>query len=347
MGRRPRAGCDARSVRMGDPSGPLAQVEGVEQMEFRRVGESGLEVSVVGVGCNQFGRRVDAAGVARIVHAALDAGVTFFDTADVYGVGESEHLLGAALRGRRDSAIVATKVGAQMGEGLYNAGASRRHIRSGVEASLHRLGTDWIDLYQIHNPDADTPIEETLSALDDLVHEGKIRYIGCSNFHGWQIADADWTSYIHHSSRFISAQNEYSLLNRGVEADVAPACEHFGLGLIPYVPLMRGLLTGRYRRGETPPEGGRLSGDAGDEFLTDANFDVVEGLSAYARHKGTDLLGVAIGGLLAQPAVVSVIAGASQPEQVLANVEAAEWAPSPEDLEELDAIAPSRRLPGE
>jgi aryl-alcohol dehydrogenase-like predicted oxidoreductase len=290
---------------------------------------------------------VDAAGVARIVHAALDAGVTFFDTADVYGVGESEHLLGAALRGRRDSAIVATKVGAQMGEGLYNAGASRRHIRSGVEASLHRLGTDWIDLYQIHNPDADTPIEETLSSLDDLVHEGKIRYIGCSNFHGWQIADADWTSYIHHSSRFISAQNEYSLLNRGVEADVAPACEHFGLGLIPYVPLMRGLLTGRYRRGETPPEGGRLSGDAGDEFLTDANFDVVEGLSAYARHKGTDLLGVAIGGLLAQPAVVSVIAGASQPEQVLANVEAAEWAPSPEDLEELDAIAPSRRLPGE
>jgi aryl-alcohol dehydrogenase-like predicted oxidoreductase len=332
---------------MGDPSGPLAQVEGVEQMEFRRVGESGLEVSVVGVGCNQFGRRVDAPGAARIVHAALDAGVTLFDTADVYGGGESERLLGAALRGRRDAAIVATKVGSQMGEGPYNSGASRRHIRDGVEASLRRLGTDWIDLYQIHVPDADTPIEETLSALDDLVHEGKVRYIGCSNFSSWQIADADWTSYIHHFSRFISAQNEYSLLNRGVEAEVAPACEHFGLGLIPYFPLMRGLLTGRYRRGETPPEGGRLSGEAGDEFLTDANFDIVEGLSAYARHKGTDLLGVAIGGLLAQPAVVSVIAGASQPEQVLANVEAAEWVPSPEDLEELDAIASSRRPPGE
>jgi aryl-alcohol dehydrogenase-like predicted oxidoreductase len=316
-------------------------------MEFRRVGESGLEVSVVGVGCNQFGRRVDAPGAARIVHAALDAGVTLFDTADVYGGGESERLLGAALRGRRDAAIVATKVGSQMGEGPYNSGASRRHIRDGVEASLRRLGTDWIDLYQIHVPDADTPIEETLSALDDLVHEGKVRYIGCSNFSSWQIADADWTSYIHHFSRFISAQNEYSLLNRGVEAEVAPACEHFGLGLIPYFPLMRGLLTGRYRRGETPPEGGRLSGEAGDEFLTDANFDIVEGLSAYARHKGTDLLGVAIGGLLAQPAVVSVIAGASQPEQVLANVEAAEWVPSPEDLEELDAIASSRRPPGE
>jgi aryl-alcohol dehydrogenase-like predicted oxidoreductase len=312
-------------------------------MEFRRVGESGLEVSVVGVGCNQFGRRVDAPGVARIVHAAIDAGVTLFDTADVYGAGESERLLGAALRGRRDAAIVATKVGSQMGEGPYNAGASRRHVRSGVEASLRRLGTDWIDLYQIHVPDDDTPIEETLSALDDLVREGKVRYIGCSNFHGWQIADADWTSYIHHFSRFISAQNEYSLLNRGAEAEVVPACEHFGLGFIPYLPLMRGLLTGRYRRGETPPEGGRLSGDAGDEFLTDENFDIVEGLSAYARHKGTDLLGVAIGGLLAQPAVVSVIAGASQPEQVLANVQAAEWVPSPEDLEELDAIAPSER----
>jgi aryl-alcohol dehydrogenase-like predicted oxidoreductase len=331
---------------MGDPSGPLAQVEGVDQMEFRRVGESGLEVSVVGVGCNQFGRRVDAAGVARIVHTALDAGITFFDTADVYGAGESERLLGAALRGRRDAAIVATKVGSQMGEGPYTSGASRRHIRAGVEASLRRLGTDWIDLYQIHVPDADTPIEETLSALDDLVRDGKVRYIGCSNFSGWQIADADWTSYIHHFSRFISAQNEYSLLNRGVEADVAPACEHFGLGLIPYFPLMRGLLTGRYRRGETP-EGGRLAGDAGDEFLTDANFDIVEGLSAYARHKGTDLLGVAIGGLLAQPAVVSVIAGASQPEHVLANVEAAGWVPSPEDLEELDAIAPSARPAGE
>jgi aryl-alcohol dehydrogenase-like predicted oxidoreductase len=316
-------------------------------MEFRRVGESGLEVSVVGVGCNQFGRRVDAAGVARIVHAALDAGVTLFDTADVYNGGESERLLGAALRGRRDSAIVATKVGFPMGEGHYVSGASRRHIRAAVEASLRRLGTEWIDLYQIHVPDPDTPIEETLSALDDLVREGKVRYIGCSNFSGWQIADADWTSYHHHLSRFISAQNEYSLLNRGAETEVAPACEHFGLGLIPYFPLMRGMLTGRYRRGETAPEGGRLSGPAGEEFLTDANFDIVEGLSAFARRKGTDLLGVAIGGLAAQLAVVSVIAGVSQAEQVLANVEAAEWVPSPEDLEELDTIAPSRRPAGE
>jgi aryl-alcohol dehydrogenase-like predicted oxidoreductase len=316
-------------------------------MEFRRLGESGLEVSVVGVGCNQFGRRVDGPGVARIVHAALDAGVTLFDTADVYAAGESERLLGAALRGNRDSVIIATKVGSPMGEGPYASGASRRHIRSAVEQSLRRLNTDWIDLYQIHLPDDDTPIEETLSVLDDLVREGKVRYIGCSNFTGWQIADADWTSYIHHLSRFISAQNEYSLLNRKAEEEVAPACEHFGLGLIPYFPLMRGLLTGRYRRGEEPPEGGRLSGEAGEPFLTDENFDIVEGLSAYARHKGTDLLGVAIGGLLGQPSVVSVIAGASQPEQVLANVQAAEWVPTPEDLVELDEIAPARRPAGQ
>ncbi|MGA8014403.1 MAG: aldo/keto reductase [Candidatus Dormiibacterota bacterium] len=312
-------------------------------MEFRRVGESGLEVSVVGVGCNQFGRRVDGAGVARIVHAAIDAGVSLFDTADIYAQGESERLLGAALRGRREQVIVATKVGGQMGEGPYAVGASRRHIREAVEDSLRRLATDWIDLYQIHFPDADTPIEETLATLDDLVHEGKVRYIGCSNFSGWQIADADWTAYHHRFNRFISAQNEYSLLNRAVEADAVPACEHFGLGLLPFFPLSRGLLTGRYQRGVAAPEGSRLSGPQGEEFLTDANFDIVEGLSAYARRKGTDLLGVAIGGLAAQPAVVSVIAGVSQPEQVLANVAAAEWQPSPDDLAELDEIAPARR----
>ena len=312
-------------------------------MEFRRVGESGLEVSVVGVGCNQFGRRVDAAGVARIVHAALDAGVTLFDTANTYAGGESERLLGAALRGRRDQAIIATKVGGHMGDGAYSSGASRRHIRQAVESSLQRLGSDWIDLYQIHFPDPDTPVEETLSALDDLVHEGKVRYIGCSNFSGWQIADADWTAYHHHLSRFISAQNDYSLLNRQVEAEVSSACEHFGLGLIPFFPLSRGLLTGRYQRGEPAPQGSRLSGPQGEEVLTDAAFDVIEGLAAFARRKGTDLLGVAIGGLAAQPAVVSVIAGASQPEQVLANVAAAEWEPTPEDLAELDTIAPSRR----
>ena len=316
-------------------------------MEFRRVGESGLEVSVVGVGCNQFGGRVDAAGVARIVHAALDAGVTLFDTADIYTRGESERLLGAALRGRRDEAIVATKVGGQMGEGPYTSGASRRHIRAAVEASLSRLGTEWIDLYQVHFPDPGTPIEETLMTLDDLVREGKVRYIGCSNFAGWQIAEADWTAYHHRLNRFVSAQNEYSLLERRAEAEVVPAAEHFGLGIIPYNPLAKGLLTGRYRRGEAAPEGGRLAGPQGDELLSDANFDIVESLSAFARRKGTDLLGVAIGGLAAQPGVVSVIAGASQPEQVLANVAAAEWQPTPEDLAELDGITPSPRPAGE
>jgi aryl-alcohol dehydrogenase-like predicted oxidoreductase len=315
-------------------------------MEFRRVGESGLEVSVVGVGCNQFGRRVDAAGVARIVHAALDAGVTLFDTSNTYAQGDSERFLGAALRGRRDQAIVATKVGGKVGDGPYDSGASRRHIRQQAEESLRRLATDWIDLYQVHFPDADTPIEETLSTLDDLVREGKVRYLGCSNFSGWQIAEADWTAYHHRLTRFVSAQNEYSLLNRGAEAEVIPACDHFGLGFLPYFPLHRGLLTGRYRRGEAPPEGARLAGPQGEKDLSDANFDIVEPLAAYARRKGTDLLGVAIGGLAAQPAVVSVIAGATQPEQVLANVAAAEWQPTPEDLEELDEIAPPRRPAG-
>ena len=312
-------------------------------MEFRRIGESGLEVSVVGVGCNQFGRRVDLAQSARIVHAAIEAGVTLFDTADVYGAGESERCLGAALRGHRDQVIVATKVGGEMGAGPYSSGTSRRHIRQAVEASLRRLGTDWIDLYQVHFPDADTPIEETLSALDDLVHEGKVRYVGCSNFSGWQIADADWTAYHHHTSRFISAQNQYSLLERGAEAEVVPACEHFGLGLIPYFPLGRGLLTGRYRRGEPAPEGSRLDGPQGADVLVDATFDLLESLEAYAQERGTDLLGVAIGGLAAQPGVVSVIAGASRAEQVVANAAAAEWVPSLEDLTELDAIVPSRR----
>jgi aryl-alcohol dehydrogenase-like predicted oxidoreductase len=331
---------------MGANRRAMARIEmpgSASTMEFRRVGESGLEVSAVGVGCNQFGRRVDGAGVARIVHAALDAGVTLFDTADVYAQGESERLLGAALQGRRDAAIVATKVGGRMGDGPYASGASRRHIRQAVEESLRRLGTDWIDLYQVHYADTDTPIEETLATLDDLVREGKVRYVGSSNFSGWQIAEADWTAYHHHLNRFVSAQNLYNLLDRKAEAEVVPACEHFGIGLIPYLPLSQGLLTGRYRRGEPAPEGSRLAGPRGGALLTDENFDGVEALSAYARRKETDLLGVAIGGLLAQPSVVSVIAGVTQPEQVQANVAAAEWVPSPEDLDELDEIVPSQK----
>ncbi len=307
-------------------------------MEFRRVGESGLEVSALGVGCNQFGRRVDAVQVSRIVQGALDAGVTLFDTANIYANGELERLLGAALRGRREAAIVATKVGGRVDEGPYGSGASRRHIRREVEESLRRLGTDWIDLYQVHFPDADTPIEETLGTLDDLVHEGKVRYIGSSNFRGWQIAEADWTAYHHHLNRFVSAQNRYNLLNRSAETEVVPACEHFGVGLIPYVPLAQGLLTGRYRRGEPAPDGSRLAGPQGEARLADANFDAVEALSAYARRHETDLLGVAIGGLLAQPAVVSVIAGVTQLEQVTANVAAADWVPGADDLDELDEI---------
>jgi aryl-alcohol dehydrogenase-like predicted oxidoreductase len=313
------------------------------QMEFRRVGESGLSASVVGLGCNQFGRRVDAAQARNVVAAALEAGITFFDTADTYGEGRSEEFLGAALGRRRDDVVVATKFGGVMAEGPFGSGGSRRYVRTAVEASLSRLGTDWIDLYQFHFPDLETPIEETLGVLDDLVREGKVRYLGCSNFSGWQIADADWTAYHHRFSRFISAQNRYSLLDRAVEAEVVPACENFGVGLIPYAPLAKGLLTGRYHRGEPAPEGSRLSGSAGEELLTDENFDLLDKLEAYAKERGTDLLGVAIGGLAAQPSVASVIAGASAPDQVIANVAAAAWEPSPEDLEALDEIVPPAR----
>lgn len=310
-------------------------------MEFRRVGKSGLEVSVVGLGCNNFGRRLDAQGTADVVHAAIDAGITFFDTADVYGAGQSEEYLGAALKGRRDDVVVATKFRSPMGETPYDQGGSRRYICRAVEANLRRLGTDYIDLYQMHSPDLATPIEETLSALDDVVREGKVRYIGSSNFSGWQIADADWIARTNHLERFISAQNHYSLLAREVEQDVIPACVHFHVGMIPYFPLASGMLTGKYRRGQEAPEGTRLAGMGTNRFMTENNFDVVERLDSFARGKGTTLLHVAIGGLLAQPSVCSVIAGATKVEQIQANVEAAAWQPTKDELNTVNEIAPT------
>jgi aryl-alcohol dehydrogenase-like predicted oxidoreductase len=274
------------------------------------------------------------------VHAALDEGITLFDTSDSYG--RSEERLGRLLEGRREDVVIATKFGSDVRKrgndnGTdWGARGSRRYILRAVESSLRRLRTEWIDLYQLHFPDPATPIEETLSALDDLVRQGKVRYLGSSNLSGWQIADAEWTSRTRHLHRFVSAQNEYSLLNRDIERDVVPALEQYGIGLLPYYPLANGLLTGKYRRGESPASGTRLAGR--ESLLTDEAFDVVEALEGFAKSREVSLLDVAIGGLAAQPAVASVIAGATSAEQVRANVAAGLWEPTLEDLAELDAV---------
>lgn len=307
-------------------------------MTYRPLGDSGLRVSTVGIGCNAFGTRIDGAAVTQIVDAALETGITLFDTADIYGRGESETLLGEALRGRRDEVVLATKFGMDM-QGAngpdWGARGSRRYIRTAVEASLRRLGTDRIDLYQLHRPDESTPIEETLAALSELVAEGKVRYIGSSNLAGWQVVDAEWTARSGGFSRFVSAQNKYSLLDRSVEEELVPACETAGVGILPFFPLEFGLLTGKYRRDQAPPEGSRLAADSQAERLAGADWDEIERLEAYAEQRGLTLLQVAIGGLAAQPAVASVIAGVTSAEQVRSNALAGLWEPSAEDLAEL------------
>jgi aryl-alcohol dehydrogenase-like predicted oxidoreductase len=310
------------------------------EIASKLLGDSGLKVSVVGLGCNNFGRRLAEGGALEVVATALDAGITLFDTADIYSEGQSEEILGKALRGRREQAIIATKFGGQMGTSPFQRGASRRWLRIAVEASLRRLGTEWIDLYQLHFPDGDTPIEETLQTLDDLVHEGKVRYIGSSNFAAWQVADAEWTARTNHQERFVGAQNEYNLLQRSVEAELTPACVRYGIGIIPYSPLASGLLTGKFRRGEAPPQDTRIGKNPqlAQRWLTDRNFDLIESLQQFVERRSLSLLDVAIGGLAAQPQVASVIAGAMTPEQVLANVRAGQWRPSAEDLDELDRI---------
>jgi aryl-alcohol dehydrogenase-like predicted oxidoreductase len=309
-------------------------------MDFRRLGNSGLVVSVVGLGTNNFGMKLDMDQTRAVVHAALDEGITLFDTADSYG--KSEERLGEVLQGNRDDVVLATKFGGDVrNRGLDNgedwgARGSRRYITKAVESSLRRLRTDWIDLYQLHRPDDATPIDETLSALDDLVHAGKVRYLGNSNFTGWQVAEAEWISRTRGRERFISAQNKYSWLDRSIEDDLVPALEHYDIGLLPYFPLANGLLTGKYRRGEVAPAGSRLEGR--DGHLTDAAFDVVEKLETFASDRGITLLDVAVGGLAAQPAVASVIAGATTPEQVKGNVAAGVWQPSAADVAELDEL---------
>ncbi len=309
-------------------------------MQLRRLGNSGLKVSVIGLGCNNFGMRIDLAQTRMVVDAALDCGVNFFDTADIYGAAKSEVFLGEALKGKRDKAVLATKFANPMGEGEYLRGGARRYIVKAVEDSLKRLHTDHIDLYQMHVPDPDTPIEETLRALDDLVRAGKVLYVGNSNFAGWQIADADWISRNNSLERFVSAQNNFSLLERGVEREVLPACERFGLGLLPYFPLASGFLTGKYQRGEPPRQGTRLAawGKRGAAALSDRNFDRLEALEHWAMQRGRRILDLAFAWLLGHRVVSSVIAGATTPEQVEANTRCAEWILTPAEVEEVRAL---------
>ena len=313
-------------------------------MEYRNVGRSGLPVSVAGLGCNNFGMRIDKEQTAAVVHRALELGVTLFDTADIYGGTRSEEFLGAALGDRRKNVVVATKFVGPVGEGPLNRGASRRHVFDAVENSLRRLGTDWIDLYQIHFPDVTTPIEETLRALDDLVKQGKVRYIGCSNFAAWQVVEAQWTARTEHFVPLISAQSEYNLLNRRIERELVPACQEYGLGILPYFPLASGFLSGKYRPGEKPPEGTRLAawGPRGEEVLSERNFAILGALEQFAEARGKSVLDVAIGWLASHPYVPSAIAGATKPEQVEENVKAAEWRLTPEEVSEIDGIT-SRR----
>jgi aryl-alcohol dehydrogenase-like predicted oxidoreductase len=307
---------------------------------MRRLGNSGLKVSQVGLGCNNFGMRIDQAQTQAVVDAAIEAGITLFDTADIYGGTQSEVFLGNALGKRRRDIVLATKFGMRIGDDERKRGGSRRWIMQAVEDSLQRLGTDYIDLYQFHQPDPDTPMGETLRALDDLVTQGKVRYIGNSNFTGWQIADADWTARTEHRTRFISAQNLYSLLERKVEHEVLPACEHFGLGFLPFFPLASGLLSGKYRRGEPPPQDSRLAawGSRGAQALNEKNFDKVEKLTAWAEERGHTILELAFAWLLGHPAVSSVIAGATSPEQVRTNAAAGGWKLTPEEVKEVSEV---------
>lgn len=309
---------------------------------LRTLGSSDIEVTTVGVGCNAFGSRIDEAQTKAVVDACFEHGVNFFDTSDSYG--ESEVLLGKALAGRRDEVVIATKFGMDVGGRNGDDGGRRgsaTYIRTAIEASLERLGTDHIDLYQLHTPDPNTPIEETLGAMNELVIEGKVRAIGSSNLQAWQLVDAVWVSKTKEYASFVTAQNEYSLYNRTAEVELVPACLELGVGILPYFPLAYGLLTGKYGRGEPAPAGTRLATQ--EHRLVNADWDSIDTLQDFADSRGISILELAMGGLAAQPAVVSVIAGATKPEQIAANVAAGEWMPSDEDLEELAEIGKATR----
>jgi aryl-alcohol dehydrogenase-like predicted oxidoreductase len=308
----------------------------MRDLTHRPLGDSGLDVSTIGLGCNNFGRRVDLEGTRAVVDEAIAEGVTFFDTADIYGgSGGSEELLGEVLAGRRDQVVLASKFGMDMHDGKGPRG-SAQYVRDAFEASCRRLRTDVIDYYWYHQPDGVTPIAETLGALDELVRAGKVRAIGASNFSAEQIQEAEDAARDNGLTHFSAIQNQYSLLVREAEQEVLPLCERLGLGFVPFFPLASGLLTGKYRRGEPAPEGTRLA--ARSEVATDAQFDLLESLSRFAEERGLSMVDVAIGALLAQPVVSSVIAGATKPDQVRTNAAAARWQPSEDDLAELSRI---------
>ncbi len=303
-------------------------------MQFRNLGRSGLRVSLVGLGCNNFGGRIELDATRKVVDAAIEHGITLFDTADIYGnCGGSETALGEVLGARRKQIVAMDPDGVKKG-------GSRRYIMQAVEDSLRRLKTDWLDLYQLHRPDPLTPIDETLRALDDLVAQGKVRYIGCSNVVAWQIADAAWTARDLGTAGFVSAQDEYSLLVRGAEQDLIPAARHYGMGLLPYFPLANGALTGKYRRNAPMPEGARLTKlpERAGQIFSDANWAKIEALTEFAQARGKTPVELAFSWLAAQAVVSSVIAGATTPEQIAANVKAAEWALTGEDLAEIDRL---------
>ena len=308
-------------------------------MKYRQLGNSGVRVSVIGMGTNRFGNIVDQAGVNDAIDTAIDLGVNFIDTADVYAGGKSEETLGNALKGRWHRFVLATKVRGKMGEGPNDRGASRYHVMNGVEASLRRLQTDHIDLYQIHSWDETTPIEETLRALDDLISRGKVRYVGASNFAAWQLAEANLLAQMHNWTPFVSIQSHYHMLERGVEREVIPFCRKHNVGFIPYFPLAGGFLTGKYRRGESAPPGSRgESSEYVQRYMTDANYTRVERLSAWAEERGRSMAELAQAWLLAQPQVCSVITGLTRVEQLEQNVKAAEWELTPDEVEAVNHI---------
>jgi aryl-alcohol dehydrogenase-like predicted oxidoreductase len=310
-------------------------------VEIRNLGRSGLRVSAIGLGCNNFGGRIDLEATRKVIHKAIDLGITLFDTADVYGNrGGSETLMGQVLGDRRKDIVLATKFGMSMSDDGTKKGGSRRYMMAAVEDSLRRLKTDWIDLYQLHQADPDTPVEETLRALDDLVRQGKVRYLGVSNMPAWQVVEAQWTARVCGLNAFVSCQDEYSLVVRGIERDIMRVASAYGMGVLPYFPLASGLLTGKYSRNAPLPANARLTNTQrlADRYLTDANWTIAGKLNDFAKKRGHTLLELAFSWLLCRPPVASVIAGATRPEQLEQNVKAGEWKLSDIELAEIDQI---------
>jgi aryl-alcohol dehydrogenase-like predicted oxidoreductase len=313
----------------------------------RKLGSSGLLISEVGLGCNNFGGRMDKESSRKVIDHALELGITFLDTADVYGgMGPSETILGEVLGKRRDAVVLATKFGFPMDEAGTLKGASRRYAYRALDASLRRLRTDWIDLYQVHRPDPATPLEETMAVLDEFVRSGKVRYIGLSNHPAWKVVDAQWIARENRSAPIVSCQDEYSLLVRDVERELIPALEHLGLGLLPYFPLAAGMLTGKYHRGASPPSDARLAKNSGlaGRYLNDANYEKVESLRSFCEQRGRTLLELAFSWVMARPTVACMMAGATSPAQLDQNVKAVEWSLTADELAEIDRITSGPKL---